>query len=384
MSIPEHRFSTVPVEDVFLPPDGDARAWLEDFEKGPSAFNNTDKGINDQDWHLTWDSDTGDFTATPDSGPAEVGFLNAADVISCSFAFDNAAHVSIAYVTAGNKGHLYWYDTVAVDWVVTDFTEVITSLMLSHDDKRDTQTPNSDVVLLMIEFDVVYKLWSLEQRDRYEDKYLMEDDSDPFLYQYGMHEGFRGQVITASARVYPPPVIPPGPIDPQLNLDFELADVYWDKSGDFAINQLDPYAGSWSTLLDTNPINSSTLENSVYTVITPGGPVFVSCIAKGTIATTILLGLRFYNAAKSLIATHTITKNVTTDWTQITHSLFSPANTVYIRIFVESNATDGIVSLDNFSFYEILDTGTFYTVELDAIVNYSIELDKLTLFEVES
>jgi len=75
--------------------------------------------------------------------------------------------------------------------------------------------------------------------------------------------------------------------------------------------------------------------------------------------------------------------NVSTAWSQITYSLSAPANAVYIRIFVESSLTDGIVSLDNFGFAQLLDVGQFYTVELDIPVYYSIELDVDTFFEVE-
>ena len=383
MTIPDHRLSTEVKEAPFIPPDGNERDWLEDFEKGPIALNDTSEGINYQDWHLTWDDGTGDFTVTPDVGSPSV-VLNAVNVISCSFAFDNAAHVTIAYVTTGNVGHLYWYDTVAIDWVTTDFIDEISSMMLALDDKRETQTNSADVVLLATYVELgQYNFYSLEQRDRYLIKYPMLLDTYPYIYKYGMHEELRGQIVLASARAQPPPIVPPGPADPQANLDFELGDVYWEKTLDFSIDQSDPFGGSWSAILDTNPANYSTLENSVYTAITPGDPLYVSCVAKGTIATDIILGFKFYNAAKSLISQSIVSKSITTNWVQISHTTFSPASAVYIRIFVTSNATDGIVSLDNFSYTNLLDTGQFYTVELDIPLNYNIELDTDTIFEVE-
>lgn len=200
MTIAEHRLSTDVKEAPFLSPDGDARHFLQDFEMGPVALNDTSEGINYQKWTLTWDAGTGDFTVTPDSGPPVVGVINAANVINCSLAFDNAAHVNISYVQAGNIGNLYWYDTVAIGYETRVFTEEISSMMLSLDDKRKTQTNNADIILWAILVEAgKYNLYTLEQRDRFEDFYPMLMDTYPSVLKCGMHEELRGQVVLWSS-----------------------------------------------------------------------------------------------------------------------------------------------------------------------------------------
>ena len=71
-------------------------------------------------------------------------------------------------------------------------------------------------------------------------------------------------------------------------------------------------------------------------------------MAVSTILTSIGIGFSFYDSALNHILTTTFARNITLSWTQIMHSAIVPANCVYMRIYVDSNLTDGVVNLDNF------------------------------------
>ncbi len=380
MAILQNRMSTIAVPDTYFPPDDVFYGPLISHEAGPIALNDPSEGQKYQDWILTY-SDP-DFTLTPQTtgSPSIVG-EPVAEVIRIGLAFDQNGHQTICYNTLTN-GYLYWWDSSVPGFVTTDFGVNVFSLALSLDDKRDRQTQANDIILWYTKVGATnYDLFNRIQRERFEEETLMANDIPKYIAQVGMHIGYRGQVTLARRRAIP--VLPPGPPAQQANLDFELGDMYWEKTNDFTIAQSDPYAGNWSAILDTDSIGYSILENGVYTSIIPEDPVFVNAVGKGTEATSIILGFRFYNAAKSLVAAYTDAKNITTDWVQVMYSVYSPSNAVYVRIFVESDATDGIVSLDNFSFANLLDIGQFYEVELDIPVYYDIELDTKTIFEVE-
>jgi hypothetical protein len=196
MTIREHRLSTTTIPDDYLVPDGSERDWLEDFEKGPIALEDTSEGIDYQTWHLEWHSSNGDFTVTPDDTGVPIVVLNAAGVEQCSFAFDNNGRISIAYITNTTEGHLYWYSTLDGDFIVTDFQEPISGIMLSNDDKRQTQTNINDIIMWAVQLQPAgnYHLYTLEQRTRYTVRHLMQENTFPYVYKCGMHDRLRGQV----------------------------------------------------------------------------------------------------------------------------------------------------------------------------------------------
>ncbi len=407
MAIIEDRLSTTVVEDIYLDPDGRTRTLNTDFEDGPIAVTDMSEGSQYQPWRLTFSS--GDFIVTPEITGSPVVILSGQDSIYCSFTFDKNGRPSIFWKDSANLCYLYWYDSTVAMFVTTDYFDVFHG-MLSLDDKRVMESAASDVLLWYTRLVAgpQYNLYHKKQRDRYTIEHLMEEDISPYIYKAGMHEGLRGQLVLGQSQIAViPATLPPGPFAEQANLDFEFGDTYWTKVLDFVINQADPFGGSWSATLNTNPANYSTLENNVYTLIvttiltqqgntildrsgniiisrstaTPERFLPISCMVKGSIATSITLGFKFYNEIKSLIATETVSKNVSVIWARISYSILIPINAAYYRIFVESDATDGIVSLDNFSVISLLDV---YDVNLDSLANYSVELDTIELFEINA
>lgn len=195
MASAEDRMSTEVVEDLWIPPDERHRILTVDYEAGPFALNNTSKGSSYQPWVLTWDSGTDDFILTPETtGAPVVGIHSAPLVTQCSLAFDQNAHVSIAY-TSNGLPYLYWYDTLAAGWVTTPLQTTAITPTLTLDDKRTSQSNASDIILFynVKEIDDSYSMYRRLQRERFLNEKLYLTNVPQYIYKVGMHFGFRIQ-----------------------------------------------------------------------------------------------------------------------------------------------------------------------------------------------
>jgi hypothetical protein len=206
MAIIENRMSTVPVQDVYIPPDDIVHGLLEDFEAGPVAVGDPTAGQAFQTWILTWDNGTGDFTITPQTvGPPVVGVTNSADVVQLGLAFDQNGQPTICYNTSTN-GFLYWFDSAEPGFVTTDLGTDIESLALTLDDKRDRQTQANDVILWYTKAGLLdFDLFNRVQRERYTVETLMATGVLKTITQVGMHVAWRLQVSTFGLSVPPDP-----------------------------------------------------------------------------------------------------------------------------------------------------------------------------------
>lgn len=196
MAIPENRMSTEVVPDDYIPPDDRDRFNLNtDYEAGPVALNDPSQGLAYQPWVLTWSGITNKFTVTPEITGSPQALITVANVIQCSFAFDQNGHVNIAY-TVGANAYLYWYDTSVASWVQTLLAAGTNSPTLCLDDKRSTQTQSSDVMLWYTkkQLDLSYNLYKRQQRERYLVEKKMADGVYPFIHKLGMHRRFRNQL----------------------------------------------------------------------------------------------------------------------------------------------------------------------------------------------
>lgn len=200
--------STTPVVDTYLDPDGRTVTLNEDWENGPIAVQDTSEGLRYQPWHLTFAD--GNFTITPETTGAPVVVLSGVESIQCSFAFDQNGRPTIAWESADQQGHLYWYDTEVGEFVTTDFATPITGLALTLDDKRPWQTGASDIQLwYTLPSGNQYTLWCRYQRERFGVPYERKTPAWPYIHKCGMHEGLRVQL---SLSTNPPGgAIPPTP-----------------------------------------------------------------------------------------------------------------------------------------------------------------------------
>ena len=385
MAIIQDRLSSTAEIAEYTPPEGDVRlSLLHDLEAGPIAITDTSAGMNYQKWVLSYEEPNIILTPQVVGSPSTI--ISVFGCTQISFCFDQNARPSIVYLT-DTSCFLYWYDSTISNYTTTEFPG-LASAILSLDDKRQIQISANDILFWYTKETSpgVFELYHRRQRDRFDTEFLMRENPaeqmpvPQYLWKAGMHKELRGQIALLSGGPggTTPPVIPPGPVIPQANLDFELGDVYWQKTGDFAINTSDPYNGSWSAILNTIPANGSSLENAVYTTIAAGQMILLSYYIKGSIATTIKVGINFYNENKSFIAYKVQSINVTTNWTLESAEIIAPSNAVYARIRVESFSTDGIVSIDEFVF-----DANLYVVELATNEYFQVELDSLEYFRAE-
>jgi hypothetical protein len=198
MAIIENRMSTVPVQDLYIPPDDIVHGLLEDYEAGPIAVGDSTAGQAYQTWILTWDDGTGVFTITPQTtgSPVPVGDP-VADVVQLGLAFDQNGQPTICYNTSTN-GFLYWFDSAEPGFVTTDLGTAVVSLALTLDDKRSRQTQANDVILWYTKVGAVdYDLFNRVQRQRYTEETLMATETLRIITQVGMHVAWRVQISTS-------------------------------------------------------------------------------------------------------------------------------------------------------------------------------------------
>ena len=192
MAIPQLKMSDELVNAEWLSPDERIRALNEDYEQGPYALEDLLEGLKFQEWRLTHNNATGDFTVTPADVGLPVIVLNAPNVTQCSFCFDQNAHVNIVHESNGTF-YLYWYDTAFGDWVTDQLSVDIISAMLTLDDKRDTQITFNDILLWFTKevSPGVYTLFHSMQRERFLTDYEMASPFRPYIHHVGMHKGLR-------------------------------------------------------------------------------------------------------------------------------------------------------------------------------------------------
>jgi len=195
------RLSTVPVEDVFLPPEARAFKRLISHEMGPLAIEDTSEGLLYQPWTLTYNKITGEITVTPNTtGPPVTLVTIVFGITDINFTFDQNARLTITWKVAGNT-YLFWYDTSLGQTVIEDLGTTLVSAVIQLDDKRATQSAPSDMTLWYTKEDGggTWTLYSKLQRDRFTIEYEMGTLLPvPYLHYVGMHYGLRIQLILSS------------------------------------------------------------------------------------------------------------------------------------------------------------------------------------------
>ena len=193
MTVRQHRMIDPAQPGTYLYPEDKTYSLNEDWENGPIALLDTSEGLNYQAWHLTYANNK--FTVTPEDTGPPVDVLPDVDSVQCSMAFDQNAHITIAWVDSVNQGHLYWYDTQAADWIITDFAAPVFGLALTLDDKRELQVRVNDILLWYVQPEGDhYVLYNREQRDRFADVYEMRNPVWPWIEKVGMNDGLRVQI----------------------------------------------------------------------------------------------------------------------------------------------------------------------------------------------
>lgn len=138
--------------------------YLEDFEDGGRAFQDPTGNFKYQTWHLFVENDI-IYLESPNTEAFEI--YSGTDITEVSFTFDRNINICIAFVEEG-IAKLYWYSTIDNNMVVTVLGSDIKNPRVTHDDKRENQGADSDIVLAYLKEG---KLYLRNQRDRYTKEY---------------------------------------------------------------------------------------------------------------------------------------------------------------------------------------------------------------------
>jgi hypothetical protein len=190
--IPEQRLSSVIKYADFYPPDDiDPPNSLTDYEMGGRALNDPSAGLRDRVWTAV--ADEGGAVRVSAAGVFETLVFTAPGITELSLAFDQNMRPFFAYVQDG-QAKFRWYDTVLGANRITNLAAGDRWPRCTMDDKRlsATQQNMSDVILTYVrDGDLYYR----QQRDRYENEYLLHEGVPGRLLRVGMNKINRLQFL---------------------------------------------------------------------------------------------------------------------------------------------------------------------------------------------
>lgn len=188
MSLPQDEMIATRAPARHLAPDGVIRAniyqLLEDFERGGIALNDGSQGLDVQDWKAWYSGTTIWLAPYPYDVPAAV-LTGLVDVTEISLSFDRNMNPAIAYIIA-EVTYLYWYDGQIAAMTTSTFDA--STPLLTHDDKRDINSNNSDVLFFYVRQGYLrYR----QQRDRYLTERTISAVPSGRIIRAGMASDFR-------------------------------------------------------------------------------------------------------------------------------------------------------------------------------------------------
>ena len=169
--IPAPYNSAVLITDHWLEPDDRENYLLLDYEQGGIALNDPTQGLRVQAWTLTYAPLSADMIIKDEALNATVLF-NRPSITQISLAFDQNMNPFVAFTEddAGTaEPWFWWFDTDLADTVFTPLPAGAVNPVCCLDDKRETQTFSSDIILAYVLND---NLYFRAQRDRYTVEYL--------------------------------------------------------------------------------------------------------------------------------------------------------------------------------------------------------------------
>lgn len=196
--IPEQRLSTELIFNQLTLPTKQPSASVA-REWGGVALSNATQGLLVKVWTATiGPGNSSVYIEAPDV-PISLLFTDV-NITEISLAFDQNAHPTVAYVSAG-VAKLYWYDTVVQDFVKSTLQSLVgfagaSSPRCTLDDHRQLQLGTSDIIVVFVQDG---NLYFAAQRDRYGVRYLLYPDINlaivnPSVEYVCMNESLRLQI----------------------------------------------------------------------------------------------------------------------------------------------------------------------------------------------
>lgn len=162
MALPSNQMSSAPVASLFMAPDNRLRlSLLADYELGGVALFDASQGLMVQVWEVRVVGGT-TIQVKPEASVTWTDVTTDSAITEVALAFDQNMRPTVAYV-AGGVAKLYWFDTVAVNFVTTTFAGC-SSPVVTMDDKRVLQSTANDVLFFYFRAGSIYYR---QQRDRF-------------------------------------------------------------------------------------------------------------------------------------------------------------------------------------------------------------------------
>jgi hypothetical protein len=222
--LPENRLSTIPVPSAYLKPDGTRRSVRKDREYGGVALQDPTQGM----YYQIWDFECvgNQILVSAPNHTRSLLLTHSSAVKEISATFDQNMNPCVAFVDAFDVAWLYWFDTVAgsqsVSDIVADFgaVEGLISPRVALDDKRQSQSGTSDILLMYVENK---RLCMRRQRDRFLVEYVIALRVNASILDMGMARNGRFQLKMKynglQQQGIPPPVDPNDPNPPPVTPD---------------------------------------------------------------------------------------------------------------------------------------------------------------------
>ena len=154
---------------------------------GGVGLNDPSMGLQYQVWTLDYVGGQVRITAPNQAAPTVL--FEAEDITEVSLAFDQNMRPFVAYVQNG-EAKFYCWDTATSSVAFTTLPTGSVTPKACLDDKRQTQTVLSDIILAYMRDKALYMR---KQRDRYQIEYLLADNLDAKLVKLGMTDKNRVQ-----------------------------------------------------------------------------------------------------------------------------------------------------------------------------------------------
>lgn len=189
MAFPENSLSDVPAPGKFL---GSGAANIldreRDYEEGPIAEQDPSQGLGYQEWRAYIQDNK--IWLESDNSPPRVVYEGTGELTDISIAFNQNGDIHYAYVE-DDVAKLYYYDTLTSQFDTLTLPPGTRTPKITLDDRRLTQTSNSDIILSYIKAD--HGLYYRQQRDRFQIERPLDPGPFVMIRQMYMNNGWRLQ-----------------------------------------------------------------------------------------------------------------------------------------------------------------------------------------------
>lgn len=189
--LPEGRLSTAKVPAPILGGRALKSSPKIDYEDGPIALNDPSEGL----FYQIWTGQIyGEGVFLFSDLVERQDILSALNITEMSFTFDQNGRPTVAYVQYG-IAKIWWYDSTIESHTTTEIGSGVLSPKVILDDKRQTQTNSSDIILGYIKNE---NLYYRQQRDRFGTEYLLATNVVGRLQKIGMGNNLRLQFVVSN------------------------------------------------------------------------------------------------------------------------------------------------------------------------------------------